>query len=91
MAHAPEPGFAVVVSDEEAGAGQPGVIISLAVIRRPDRHVVRLALDDDQRVLAVCLVLRRAPDDEVGPGVTGAAAGHVHLLGDLSRVGNRTR
>jgi len=74
----------VVVGHEEAGAGQAGVVVALAVVGGPDRHVVGLALHDDQRVLTGRFVLRRAPDNVVGPRVPGAASCHLHLLGDLT-------
>ncbi len=42
---------AAVVRDEKARAREPRVIVALAVVSGLNRHVVRLALDGDERLL----------------------------------------
>ena len=67
LAGPPVAGFAVVVGDEERGVAVEGVGFALGIVGRLDRDIVGLALDHDQRGLAVGLVLGRAPNNHVGP------------------------
>ena len=86
LADAPEPGFRVVVGDEEGRVRQAGIVVALGIILAPDRYVVGLAFNDDERRFLPGFVWYGAPHDKVGAGVRGAAPRHVCLLGDLFQV-----
>lgn len=80
---APVPCLLAVVGGEEARPGEAGVVVPLAVVGRLDRDVVGLALDDDEWVLALQLVLGGPLYDEVRARLPRASSGDLELLGDL--------
>ena len=74
----------MVVADEEAGPLVVRVGAALLVGGLVHHDVLGLALDDDEDAVVRLFVGDRAPDDDVGAGMAGAAlTGHLLLLGHL--------